>query len=427
MQVRLSEIALAARHRLAPLTAEVAGYIVWLVTAEALTASRCVSAERIGVTLLGEVMLAAGEPEPALASERELRRLLGSLLGLCQASTPALRKASERVASGDLEALQAELGAALIPINHAASRRALARLYRETDRARAELVVPVVILDDAPAPSAGESALTQPSPLAADADGLEPGWETPLGSVLQRRDLGSGERPAALEVEFSDAALVFEPELRVGAPADDRAPPWIDVTACPEPVEAVADGALRSEPAPARSGTTLRSAVEAELLEIDVQFARDTERPAPGWPSEWRSDTPSPGTAHPETQPSAGNELSWDEPELDAFAAQSPETPPAESHRRTQPGLAPVAWLTDTSVFEAASEARAPSQTLRVTEPAPSGVTDRHRSDLGQLLSRFLSESGSDERITKDLRRMMGLELEAERLSEDEPPRAVGG
>jgi hypothetical protein len=112
----------------------------------------------------------------------------------------------------------------------------------------------------------------------------------------------------------------------------------------------------------------------------------------------------------------------WNDHELEAAA---PETMPEESQRRTQPGLAAVAWLGAIEVSPDTIAAGEP-QTLRVSTPVESGIAARHRSDLGQLLSRFLSDSGSDERITKDLRRSMGLELEAERLSEDEQSRAVG-
>lgn len=443
MQVRLSEITVAARARLAPLTAEVAGYIVWLVAAEALAESRCVSAERIGVTGAGEVTLAPGDPESALESERELRRLLGDLLGLCQSRTPALKKACERVASGDLEALQRELGAALIPINHAASRRALARLYRETDRARVELAAPVMIVEDDEAPLA-TATVTLPSP-APDPSLLESSWETPLSGVLQRCDT----QPSAP----GELALVIEPEPAEPEPPAEDAPPWLLETLSEEAREAqsvipdasvmqdaslIADmseleldasraQASVNEPvaseAPATVSTTLRSAVDAELLEIDVQFARDTERPAPGWPSEWHADSPALPGAEP-VAPRMAVVLTQQEP-LSA-AAEEQEVAPEESLRRTQPGLAAVAWLSDIEVADGAATLREPA-TLRVSVPAESGVEARHRSDLGQLLSRFLSDSGSDERITKDLRRSMGLELEAERLSvEDERSRAVG-
>jgi hypothetical protein len=439
MQVRLSEITLAARHRLAPLTAEVAGYIVWLATAEALAEPRAVSAERIGITALGEVTLAAGDVEPALASERELRQLLSCLLGLCRSGTPALLRAAARNAIGDLEALQAELGAALIPINHAASQRALARLYRETDRARAELAGPVVIvedepepiedaptplviIEDEPAPLARTSVLTQPSlELPAPSESLEPGWDALASSVLQRCDT---ELCAPPDAAVRDFALAFAADVGASEAVADEPPPWIEVTEWVEPPssEVGASEPERASAAPAISGTTLRSAVAAELLEIEVQFARDTERPAPGWPSEWQS-TPTPSTIEaPVTHASDEGMQTWGASELGEIA---PETSPVASHRRTQPGLAPLTGLAPLAIAELDFERAEGAQTLRVTQSVSSDVMDRHRSDLAELLSRFLSDSGSDERITKELRRLMGLELEAERLSE-EPPRAVG-
>lgn len=403
MQVRLSEITVAARARLAPLTAEVAGYIVWLVATEALVQSRSVSAERIGVTAAGEVTLAVGEPEPAQDSERELRRLLGDLLSLCQSSTPALKRACERPASGDLEALQRELGAALIPINHAASRRALARLYRETDRARVELIAPVVIVEDDESREPGATVtLPSPGPVASL---LEPGWDAPTSAVLQRCDT-EPSAPAELADEPELDALAAAREVWSGLlPADDS-------------------GSIASEDgesqAPATVSTTLRSAIDAELLEIDVQFARDTERPRANWPAAWHLDSPASPAARSRPEPELA-ELAGSEP---ALAGPGPDTLPAASLERTQTGLSAVAWLAQIEVT--GGPGADDPHTLRVSTPAESGVEERHRSDLGQLLSRFLSDSGSDERITKDLRRSMGLELEAERLSEDERSRAVG-
>jgi hypothetical protein len=435
MQVRLSEITVAARARLAPLTAEVAGYIVWLVVAEVRAQAGGVSAERIGVTATGDVTLTAGDPESTLESERELRRLLGDLLGLCQSRTPALKKACERIPSGDLEGLQRELGAALIPINHAASRRALARLYRETDRARAELVAPVVVVEDDDEPRAA-ATVTLPSP-APTSPRLDAGWETPVSAVLHRCDIEPSAR--------GELALVIEPEPAEPEAPVEVPPAWLlealsderqeapgaaadvslvaDVDALAASQAAPRAGEQAASEAPATVGATLRSAVDAELLEIDVQFARETERPAPGWPSEWHADSP----ALPGAEPVAARAaviVEWDERHP---VAREPEAAaePEDSDRRTQPGLAAVAWLSDIDVAEGAATTREP-QTLRVSVPVQSGIEARHRSDLGQLLSRFLSDSGSDERITKDLRRSMGLELEAERLSEEDGARAVG-
>ncbi|MET0411415.1 MAG: hypothetical protein ABW217_08955, partial [Polyangiaceae bacterium] len=304
--------------------------------------------------------------------------------------------------------------------NHAASRRALARLYRETDRARVELVAPVVIVedDDAPRPTATVT-LPSPAPVASL-------LETPISGVLQRCDT----MPSAL------GEIVLESETELESPGL-APPPWLTVALCDAPGTA-ANVVQGESQAPATVSATLRSAVDSELLEIDVQFARDTERPRPGWPREWHADSPAlPGVElvpaqramafawnEPECAPATlAAALEWNDQELEATA---PETMPQESHRRTQPGLSAIAWLGEIEVPPHRIGAGEP-QTLRVSSPAESGIEARHRSDLGQLLSRFLSDSGSDERITKDLRRSMGLELEAERLSEDERSRAVGG
>ena len=106
-------------------------------------------------------------PGPVVSTrdvEIELRRLLAALLALSQSAPPALHAAGERGAVGDLAALEAELLAALIPLNHAAAGRALSRLYRETLRApRAALADP----DVSPIPSSVAASQRTPLPVAA--------------------------------------------------------------------------------------------------------------------------------------------------------------------------------------------------------------------------------------------------------------------
>src|SRR6185436_16132560 len=118
MEITLSRVVEAARQRRAALTAEAGGYIVLLVLQRLAACPRQVTTDHVVLTATGEVELSASELGEARAVEMELRRLLGSLLALSQSAPPALRATSERAAVGDLAALEAELAAALIPINH---------------------------------------------------------------------------------------------------------------------------------------------------------------------------------------------------------------------------------------------------------------------------------------------------------------------
>lgn len=136
MEISLSAVIEAARRRRAGITAEVAGYLVLLAVKEVAGRSCDVAADRLRLTETGELRLvAAADGTSERDIEAKLRHLLAALLALAQSAAPALASAAERAALGDLGLFQSELTAALIPINHAAARRALARLYREAHRA----------------------------------------------------------------------------------------------------------------------------------------------------------------------------------------------------------------------------------------------------------------------------------------------------
>jgi hypothetical protein len=89
-------------------------------------------------------------------AELDLRQLLASLVALSQSTPPALKAAAERGSGGGLGGLASELLAALIPLNHAAARRALARLYREAQKARRSGAPVASVVT--PSPSASEPA-----------------------------------------------------------------------------------------------------------------------------------------------------------------------------------------------------------------------------------------------------------------------------
>src|SRR5262249_57172447 len=67
-------------------------------------------------------------------AEASVRGILQKLLEASGSSTPALTAAAKRKPVAGLPALVEELEAALIPVNRAAGRRALARLAREVKR-----------------------------------------------------------------------------------------------------------------------------------------------------------------------------------------------------------------------------------------------------------------------------------------------------
>jgi hypothetical protein len=135
MDISLDRVLEAARERRATLTPEVAGYVI-LLAAQQLGAERSpVSAHSVLLDETGEVRVERASAVSELDIETALRQLLRALIAVCSSPPPAIVAVAERGASGDLRGLVAELSAALIPINHSAAHRALARLYREARRA----------------------------------------------------------------------------------------------------------------------------------------------------------------------------------------------------------------------------------------------------------------------------------------------------
>jgi hypothetical protein len=193
MEISLDLVTEAARRRLAAVSPEVAGYIVLLATRALEERLFRVSATSFALSETGEVR---AHPEGCMSEsevEAALRDLLASLLSLSPSPSPSVVAVAKRAESTGLRALTAELTAALIPINHAAAQRALARLFRETRRAREVVEAPV-----------------RPAPV----EPLKPGVPSEAGQV---RTTG-GAKPAS----SADADLEIDVEVDAGPPS---APP----------------------------------------------------------------------------------------------------------------------------------------------------------------------------------------------------------
>jgi hypothetical protein len=228
MEIALNQIVEAARRRRAAVTAEVAGYLLLLVTRSVANNPQRVVTEGIVLSADGEVGVVAGPRASVEACERELRALLASLLGLSQSAPPALKAAAGRASTGNLPAFVAELLAALIPINHAAAGRALARLYRETSRAESAL---------------GDLASRPPEP------------PLPSDTPAPASSHGAAGLPSMASLVAAAPVLVSPPVAPLSAPVDASA----------------------SSAGPEGGTTGLAEATDLELadLEIEVEFVGD--------------------------------------------------------------------------------------------------------------------------------------------------------
>jgi hypothetical protein len=375
----------AARRRLATLTPEVAGYVVLLAARDLEFRPHHISAETLVLGEAGDVHALPSEPATAAEVESALRGVLARLVALAPSPAPAITAVAERDTSGELGAFAAELSAALIPINHAAARRALARLYRETWRDRAgaqasadldegrevasapELAparsAPVPVVAREPVRSAAE-APREPFALAFDID-VDVETELPVVLEIQPAAMAEAEAPASVESN----ELRAEPEEPVGelASALESEPQHDPRVALPiERDEAVIEApASRPEvvvPAPIIDLSPLE---RERVLPVAI-----IEASAP--------------TIAIDAEPGAAETFAAPAKPL-RVELQQPLEPVVQN------GFARVAWSSLPPEDEAL------------------GIEDC-RSDLQQLLGEFLAEARSEQRMTRGLRRLLGLE-----------------
>jgi hypothetical protein len=133
--VTLDEVFAVVGNKRVPLAPELAGYLVLEVAEHADPNGGDVDPRSVFVGEEGTVALVKPKRDAASGdAEASIRSALARLLEASGSQTPALAAASKRKSGAGLPALAEELEAALIPVNRAAGRRALARLAREVKR-----------------------------------------------------------------------------------------------------------------------------------------------------------------------------------------------------------------------------------------------------------------------------------------------------
>lgn len=135
--VTLDEVFAAARMRAASLVPETSGYLALAVADASARLPFMVEDPMVSLSTEGTIQVRRGTKvvEPA-DSALAMRDMLGRLLSLSIGSAPALAGAAKPRNADGVEVFIHELESALVPVNRAAARRALARLARETVRAR---------------------------------------------------------------------------------------------------------------------------------------------------------------------------------------------------------------------------------------------------------------------------------------------------
>ncbi|MFO0587306.1 MAG: hypothetical protein U0441_07200 [Polyangiaceae bacterium] len=162
--VSLEEVLLAAAARAASLVPETSGYLA-LAVADATSRLPYAHEDRgVLLTIDGSVMVPRKAPiAPPPEAARVLRDLLRRLLATSTGTMPGLASAARpRTEESDVDRVVGDIEGALIPVNRAAAKRALARLARETLRAK-ELGK---LKRSAPQPAAKPAAAPAPKPAA---------------------------------------------------------------------------------------------------------------------------------------------------------------------------------------------------------------------------------------------------------------------
>lgn len=448
MSVTLREILAAARTRRASVAAELAGYLVLAAADQVATAPRRAEPAMLELGEDGIVRVTGGLACPAADAEVALRSLLSQLLAVANSATPALFRAAQAPARDGVDALVVELETALIPVNRAASRRALARLYRETARA---LAAGQVALDAAPPlepPPLPEPPLPEP-PRPPDES------ESRADAIADVAPIEQPAEPQSDELRVPDlvlpSAAVPGPPLTVlpdVAPRLAQSAVLVEHETCPEPVIARAS---------ARRAAIARAGARTPLLgSLAFEYPASDDAPSPTEPMDFSATDPmfeceflmdsEPGAVAVEpgrpsaTEAAPGHaeiDVEEDWIEVDDFDGGDDEAmlvfdDEHDSAQHSDPlACSALMTWTDEDVergWSAEPEVVAP-RSATPPEPAPDEPErprfGPRRSDVSELLAGFrVQDARSEREVRRDLKRIAEL---GPTLSDTPPPAAAGG
>jgi hypothetical protein len=200
--VTLEEVFSVVLARRVPLAPELAGYLVLEIAERADPNGGDVDPRSVFVGEEGTVALVKPRRDGPVSgagsgnAEASIRTALAQLLEASGSQTPALAAASKRKPGPGLPALAEELEAALIPVNRAAGRRALARLAREVKRVTLGVGRHVSSTPAPPAPAPSVEARSLPPPS------VPPPPRAPASATFARE-----EEPTTAQTEIPSEIL----------------------------------------------------------------------------------------------------------------------------------------------------------------------------------------------------------------------------
>lgn len=223
--VTLEEVFTVIGTRRVPLAPELAGYLVLEIAEHADPTGGDVDPRAVFVSEEGIVALVKPRREGATGSaEISIRVMLTRLLDASGSQTPALAAAGKRRSLAGLPALAEELEIALIPVNRAAGRRALARLAREVRRVTLGVGRNALPSSSDSIPSSRRASLIS---YPAQGSGAEAAPRPPMQTFSREEDptTARGQIPDELLRRATPAAsnemptMQFEPSSREPSPS----------------------------------------------------------------------------------------------------------------------------------------------------------------------------------------------------------------
>ncbi|MEZ4258302.1 MAG: hypothetical protein R3B36_04490 [Polyangiaceae bacterium] len=217
--VTLEDVFTVVEAKRVPLAPELAGYLTLEIADGTDAAGGAVDPKVVYVSEEGSVALVRPKREGAQGdAEASVRAILAKLLEGSGSSTPALSAAAKRKAGQGLKSLSSELESALIPVNRAAGRRALARLAREVRRVTLGLgrnaSVPPTASPQRPG-SRPDRPASQPDRPASQPD-------RPASRVASEPEIREAPRPAMQSFD-DEAVTARRPNLAPDGEAADKA------------------------------------------------------------------------------------------------------------------------------------------------------------------------------------------------------------
>ena len=316
--ITLEDVFVVVGAKRVPLAPELAGYLTLEIAEGAAQAVGDVDPRNVYIGEEGSVALVRPRRDvPSGHTEGSIRGILGRLLEVSGAHTQALAGVARRKPSTGIDGLVEELEAALIPVNRAAGRRALARLAREVKRVtlgvgrNAPLAPGEPPREHARRASSPAHAAPREEHRAAPREPEPPPPQTPPPP---------GAQPAPSQPDPADLPTR---ELRRGGPF--AAPPGAKTPAPPTASSGAGD---EVDHLLASFGVSARGE-QAARNELKALVGLEPTPPPPG--SAHLNDSPAPPPARPSQ-----------ESELESLLALSESAPPVA---RVAPGAPPATAL----------------------------------------------------------------------------------